>query len=136
MAAGVHHARLLPVVHRAHHRLEWHVDQFRDGQRVHVGTQCDRGAGLAALENSDHAGNAAHVLLYLHPQRLEMRGHQRRRTLLGVAQLGMLVNVVPPGRDLVGNRRRATIDISRQRRVGDHRLRMKRGRSVKTSREK
>ena len=79
--------------------------------------------------------NAAHVFLYLHPQRLEMRGHQRRRTLLGVAQLGMLVNVVPPGRDLVGYCRRATIDLGCQRRVGDDRLRMKRRRSVKTSRE-
>ena len=123
VAAGVHHAGFLAVIHRTHRRLERHINQFSHRQGIHVGTQRHRRSGLAALENPHHPGNAAHVLLYFHAQRLEMRRHQRRRTLLGVAELRMLVNVVTPGGDLVGDRGGATIDVSGQRWIGGDLLR-------------
>jgi len=70
-----------------------------DRQGVHVGAQGYDLAGLAALQHPDHAG-AAHALADLEAQGAQFLGHQGRRADLLVPQLGMFVDVAPPGHGL------------------------------------
>ena len=60
----------------------------------------DHAAGLAALQDADHAGDAD-AGLHLDAELLEMLGGERRGARLLVGELGMLVDVAPPGDDLV-----------------------------------
>ena len=95
MPAGVHHADLLPVVRGANSALERHVDQFGDGQRVHVGPQCDDRAGSPAAKNADDTV-AANSGLHLDPECPEVLRDQRGGSRLLERQLGMLVDVATP----------------------------------------
>jgi hypothetical protein len=100
MAAGVHHAG-----HAAHPRRldlgrERQVDLLLDRQRIHVGAERHHAARLSSLEDADHAG-VADAGLHLVAQRRQMLGDQRRGAGLVIGELGVLMDVAPPGDDLV-----------------------------------
>ena len=56
--------------------------------------------GLAALQDADHAGDAD-AGLHLDAELRQMLGGERRGARLLVGELGVLVDVAPPGDDLV-----------------------------------
>jgi len=93
MAAGMHLARHGRLVRETRLLFEW--------QSVHVGAQTDHlGPGLAAANDTDHAGSpdAGHDLIAT--ETLEPVGNGRRRAVHIVEELRMRVQVTPPGRDL------------------------------------
>ena len=98
VAAGVHHAHGLAQVGGFYFGGEGQVVVFGEGQAVHVGAQGHHGAGLAAAQNAHHAG-AGHAGLHLQAQLFEVRGNDAGGAGFLVAQLGVLVNVAPPGND-------------------------------------
>ncbi len=100
VAAGVHHAHLLAVPRRAHLRREGQVHLLGHRQRVHVGAQRDRRAGQGTLQHPDDAGVRHAGTHGVEAQRLQVRLHDACGAELAVAQLGVLVQVAPPGDDL------------------------------------
>ena len=70
------------------------------GQRVHVGAQRHHGAGLAALEDAHDAGHGDLLAHLVQAQRAQVLRDEPRGAHLAVAELGMLVQVAPPGDDL------------------------------------
>jgi hypothetical protein len=118
VSAGMHDARLHAVVYRAHGTLVRHVHQLGHRQRVHVGAHGNGGPGLAALEHGHHTRNAAHVLLHVEAEALEMRGNQGGGALLLVAELRVLVDVMAPGGELGRDGGGAAVDLGGERRLG------------------
>jgi hypothetical protein len=92
VAAGVH----APVVARA--MVE--AVGLEDGQRIHVGAQPDRAVRVADAQHADHAG-LADPAMHLDAELGELRRDQVGRALLLEAELGMGVDVAPPGGQLV-----------------------------------
>ena len=99
VAAGVHDAHVHVVVLGSHRALEREIDLLGDRQRVHVGAEGHHTARPSASQHPDHAG-MSHTGLHLEPERLEMIGDQLRGPELPVPELGVLVDVTPPGHDL------------------------------------
>ena len=97
MAAGMHLAR--------HRRLVRQAGRFLDRQRVHVGAQPDRLGRPCrrpvAADDPDHAGpaDARHHLVAA--EALELLGHRGGGAVHVVLQLGMGMQVAPPGGDVV-----------------------------------
>jgi hypothetical protein len=108
--AGVHHAAVEAVPLRAHGALEGDVDLFGDGKRVHVGAQRHGRSGLAALEDADHAGMRDLLAHDVEAERAQVLGDDLRRAQFPVAELGILVEVAPPGDDLRLEATRGGID--------------------------
>ena len=100
VAAGMHDRHGLAEPLRLGLRRERHVDPLLDRQRIHVGTQRHHAAGLAALQDADHAGDAD-AGLDLDAELREVLGGERGGARLLVGKLGVLVDVAPPGDDLV-----------------------------------
>ena len=96
VAAGVHHAHGLAQVGGFHLGGEGQVVGFGEGQAVHIGAQGHHGAGLAAAQNAHHAG-AAHASLHLQAQLAQVGGDEGGGAGFLVAELGVLVDVAPPG---------------------------------------
>ena len=65
----------------------------------------------AHLDRIADVDDRVHAFLHVDAERFEMGRDQRRGALLGVRQLRMLVNVMTPRGDLVGDGCRATIDL-------------------------
>ena len=95
VAAGVHP----PVVPRA--VLE--PRRLLDRKRVHVRAKPHRARRVAGTKRPDHAG-AADAAVDLEPEFLEPLRHQVGRAVLLEAELGVGVNVAPPGGHLVVER--------------------------------
>ena len=121
MAAGVHDADFLAVVHRADFALEGQVHQFGHGERIHVGAKRHHRPRLPAAQNTDHAG-FAHVGLHLETKRPQMLFHQRGRARFLIRQLGVFVNVATPRDHLGHHGRHARFDFGSQR-IGGFALR-------------
>ncbi len=92
VAAGVHGA----VARRA----VGQVGALLDRQRVHVGAQPD-GAVRAAAAQGAHDPGLGQAAVDLDAERLEALGHQRRGAHLLEGDLGVAVEVVTPGHQLV-----------------------------------
>jgi hypothetical protein len=101
MPACMHHAGFGAVPFGAHCALERYVGLFGDGQCIHVGAQRDTRTGLAALEHSDNTGVGDLLLDLIEADALQMRGNQLRRFELAITELGIRVDVAPPGDDLL-----------------------------------
>jgi hypothetical protein len=99
VTAGVHDADGITVVQRAHARTEGNVHHFRDGESVHVGTKGDDRARSAPAQDADDA-SVRHVGSHLHPKRAQVVSDESGCPRLAIAQLGMLVDVAPPGHHL------------------------------------
>jgi hypothetical protein len=100
MATGVHLA--------GHRRLVGKLVRLLQRQGVHVGTQPDHLArpAAAAADDADHAGapDPRHHLVAA--ECLELLGDRSRGAVDVIEQLGMGMNIAPPGGDLgmkVGN---------------------------------
>ena len=100
VAAGMHDAGHLAVPHRLHLGGEGHVDPLLDRQRIHVGAQRHDRTGLAALQHAHHAGFADAGSDFV-AQGFQVLGGQRRRARLVIGEFGILMDVAPPGDDLV-----------------------------------
>ena len=100
VAAGVHDANHAAHPRRLDLRGEGQVDLLLDRERIHVGAQRNHAARLAAFENADHAG-VAHAGLHFDAELLQVFGHERRSALLMIRELGILMDVPPPGDHLV-----------------------------------
>ena len=100
MATGVHHPDVLPVVKGADFRGEGKVHLFHHRQGVHIRPQGNDGPRFAATEDGDHAG-MGDAGPDLEAQGAQMVGDQPGGAGLAVAQLGMFVDVAPPGDDAV-----------------------------------
>ena len=105
--ARVHDVDLPPVVGRPRPGSERDLGQLLHGQGVHVGPQGDDRRGGTAAEDSDDAG-VSDAGPHLQAKRPQVRGHDPRRAQLAVAELGVLVDVAPPGDDL-------RLDLCRER---------------------
>ena len=99
VAAGVHDRHGPPLPRRRDLGSERQAGLFLDRQSVHIGAQGHDLAGLAALEDPDHAG-LAHALADLEAQGLQLLGDDGGGADLLVAELRMLMNVAAPGDDL------------------------------------
>ena len=97
VSARMHHADLLAVVRRAHVRAERHVDVLRHRQRVHVRAERNHRTRPAAAQHADDARMRHAGAHFVEPERAQMARHQRGRPRLAIAQLGMAVEVAPPG---------------------------------------
>ena len=73
---------------------------FLHWQRVHVGTQADPSAGgigtRAVAQHADHAG-ATDAAMRLDTKTFKPVGYQISRSRLFKSQLGIGVNIAPPG---------------------------------------
>ena len=76
MTAGVHHAHFLPIVLRAHTRLERKLHLFGDGQPVHVGAQRDDLAWTGAAQHA-HDARAADAFADHEAERAQMLRDER-----------------------------------------------------------
>ena len=99
VAAGVHDRDGLAAVGAGRLALERQAEIFLHRQRVHVGPQRNGRPGLAAFEDADDAG-LGDAGLYLHAELLQMVGDDLGASHLGIAELGMLVEVAAPGQHL------------------------------------
>ena len=95
VAAGMHDARIAAGIRQA--------GGFVDGQRVHVGTQAQRFAAIAALELAHHTRAAQATRDLVAPLR-ELFGHQIASAVFLVAHLGVLVDVAAHRDELIGLR--------------------------------
>jgi hypothetical protein len=84
----------------AHLRREGHVDLFRHRQGIHVGAQRDHRAGQGAFQQADHAGVRHFRVDFIQAELAQVRRDDGRGARLAVAELGMLVEIAPPGDDL------------------------------------
>ena len=80
-----------------------------DRQRVHVGAQADGPRALARAQHAHHPG-AADAAVHLEAERLELVGHDPRGARLLEAELGMGVDVAPPGGHLAVQARDGWVD--------------------------
>jgi hypothetical protein len=96
VAAGVHHAHRLAQVHGLDGAGKGQAAGFGEGEGIHVGAQGYYAAGLAALQNAYYAG-AGHAGLYFQAQALQLGGDELGSAVFLVAQLGVFVDVAPPG---------------------------------------
>ncbi len=111
VAAGVHDADVLAVPGRPLLRRERHVGAFLDRQAVHVGAQGDHRPGQLAAQQADDAGDrdlGAHVV---EAELAQVSGDDGGGADLAVAELGVRVNVAPPGDQLRFDRRHGGIDL-------------------------
>ena len=88
VAAGVHAPGVLRAVREG--------VGFFDRQRVHVGAQAHAARRVAVAQHPDHAG-AAHAAMHLDAEAGELLGHQGGGAGLLEAELGVGVDVSPPG---------------------------------------
>ena len=110
MSAGVHHADVHALPHRAHLALEGKVDLLGHRQRVHVGAERDNRPRLAAAQYADNTG-PADLRFHLEAKGTQMVGNQGRRSNLIEAEFGMLVDIAPPGDDLGHHLHHACVDF-------------------------
>ena len=96
MAAGMHHAYFVAVILCLHFRCKREIHPFRNRQSVHVGTQRYHRTGLAALQQTYHAG-MRYAGLHFQPKRTQMVGDDAGGPGLPVAQFGMCMKVPAPG---------------------------------------
>jgi hypothetical protein len=130
VTARVHHADILPVVGRAHGRLEWHVDLLGHGQCVHVRAKRNDWTWATAFENA-HDARLRYARTHVDTERAEMIRDELRGANLSVRELRMLMDVAAPRDRLCLELRRSAVDLARQRgartlrndtdRHGDHR---------------
>src|ERR1041385_4990191 len=106
----MHHIDLMPEVSPLVLRGERQPRGLLHGKRIHVGTQGNNRSGLCAAPQGDHAG-LRDASLYLQAKFPEMRCYERGCTYLLFAKLGMLVNVAPPGNELLLDLRGALADF-------------------------
>jgi hypothetical protein len=99
VAAGVHHAAAHVVPLGPHGALERDVDFLGDRQRIHVGAQRHHRTRQATPEHAHHA-RMRHLLAHLDAEGSQVVGDDLRGAHLAVAELGVLVEVAPPGDDL------------------------------------
>jgi hypothetical protein len=98
MAAGVHHARNLRGV--------GHAALFFHRQRVHVGAQADDAVrrSLAASDDADHAGAADPGHDLVAAEFLQTFGDDSGRAMHFVQEFRMLVKIMAPGGNFIGER--------------------------------
>ena len=80
---------------------ERQVGLLDDRQRIHVGSQCHHGPGMATFEHADDAGVRHAGFHFIEPQALEVLGNELARAKFPVREFGMLMDVAPP-RDHLG----------------------------------
>jgi hypothetical protein len=100
VAAGMHDADVLAVPDRADLGGEGHVGALLHRQAVHVGTQGDHRAREAAVEHADDAGDRHLGPHLVEAERAQVRRDDAGGAELAVAELGVGVEVAPPGEDL------------------------------------
>jgi hypothetical protein len=110
VAAGVHHADLLPVVGRPHLRGKRQVHLFGDGQGIHVGSKRNHFARLAPAQNTHDAG-VRDAGAHLDPESSQMIGHDLRRAGFAIPELRMFVKVTTPAKHLLEHLLCAAIDL-------------------------
>ena len=91
--AGVHQAGCARFIR--------HIVRFLNRQRIHIGADADRRAPFADARH--HAG-FSHADFNLDAHFAQRIRHQPRRPLLLEAELGMHVNIAPPGDQLIFQR--------------------------------
>ena len=106
----MHDADVLAVVRGAYFGREGNVDLFRDGQRVHVGAQRDDRAGLATAQHTDDAG-VGDAGPHLDPEGTQVLRDEIGGPRLAIGELGMGVDVTPPGHDLPLDLRGTAVDF-------------------------
>jgi hypothetical protein len=94
VSARVHDADFLVEIRSLDDRLEGERRVLGDGERVHVGAHRHDRARPAPTEQRHHAG-VGHAGLHLESQLFQMLRHQSGGLELPVAQLGVLMNLVP-----------------------------------------
>jgi hypothetical protein len=99
VATGVHHADVLAVPGRARLRRERQVDVLGHRQRVHVGTKRDDRPRESALQQADHAGVCNPAAHLVEAEVAQVRLDDGGGAELAVAELGVRVQVTPPGDD-------------------------------------
>ena len=89
------HVPVVPagVLHVGHRRLVGHVDQFGDGQRVHVRPHGDHLAWPPSLQHADDAGDANLLTDLVEAEGAEAIGDQLRRACLAEPELGVAMDV-------------------------------------------
>jgi hypothetical protein len=117
VAAGVGHSDVSPQELVTLGRLEGEVGLLGHRQRVHVGADGDQRAGLASLEQGDHAG-LGDAGARLEPEAPQVGGDQLGRLALAVRELGVLMDVMPHLDELGRGLLRLLVDPCVERRMG------------------
>lgn len=96
VTARVGHARLLAVVLGLGPGGERQIYRFTDRQGVHVGAQRDHRVRPTAPEDADHPC-VGDLCGDFHSELAQMFGHESGGPELPIPQLGILMNIAPPG---------------------------------------